>query len=303
MTQYVGCDHAQELLEGFADGELPMADQLAVESHLRWCRTCAMRLDDLRLIGASLRQQSASTQDPDTDRAVAAVHEAVLMRISAEQDQSWGVRIRDTFSDMRLLWPAIGATAAVALCVTVAGSVLQATSVQQDESLAALISTLSNPALLKPTEDDFFGVAMPRPNEDDAERTGGTLDSFPEDDLIYTVRTVVDADGRVSNYEVLLAGEGGTQRPVHDRAVLDAVAQTRFVAAQGSTRRSASFDMVWVIAKTTAVAGPAIELAPMLAAPVIKSVPKPEVQAPASPDNPRSSTNRPLALVRRSATA
>ena len=301
MTQYVGCDHARELLEGLIDGELSMTDQLAVESHLRWCRTCALHLEDLRLIGTAMRDRAVAQADAGTERAVSAIHEAVLMRVLAEQDQSWRVRVRDTFSDMRLLWPAIGATAAVALCLTLAGSVLQATSVQGEESLAAMISTLSNPVLLKPTEDQFFGVAIPRPNEDDAERTGGTLDSFPEDDLIFTVRTVVDADGRP--LQVLLAGDGGTQRPVHDRAVLDAVAQTRFVAAQGATGRPMAFDMVWVIAKTTAVAGPAVELrAPALAAPVIKDVPKPAVEAPVTSGHPRSSTNRPTRF-RRSATA
>ena len=48
MTQYVGCDHARTLLEGLIDGELSMADQLAVESHLRWCETCALRVSQWR---------------------------------------------------------------------------------------------------------------------------------------------------------------------------------------------------------------------------------------------------------------
>ena len=59
MIPYLGCEHARELLEGFVDGELAMADQVAVESHLRWCRTCAARVEDMRLIGASLRVAGA----------------------------------------------------------------------------------------------------------------------------------------------------------------------------------------------------------------------------------------------------
>jgi len=303
MTQYVGCEHARELLEGLIDGELSMADQLAVESHLRWCTTCALRVEDLRLIGTSLRQGSAAKQgDAADEHDVAAIHEAVLMRVRAEQDQSWGVRVRETFSDMRLFWPALGATAAVALCVGLAGGVMQATSVRQQESLATMITNLANPAPLKPTQDVFFGIAIPRPNEDDAERTGGTLDAFPEDDLIYTVRIVAGGDGRVSNYEVLLGNDGGTQRPAHDRAVLDAVAQTRFTGAPAPLGRT--FDMVWVIAKTTAVAGPAVELAaPVRELPAVKELPKPSVEPAASPVNPRSSTTRPFGRLRRSATA
>ena len=55
MIPYLGCDAAREMLEAFVDGELAMADQVAVESHLRWCRTCGARVEDLRVIGASLR--------------------------------------------------------------------------------------------------------------------------------------------------------------------------------------------------------------------------------------------------------
>ena len=54
MTQYVGCDQARTLLEGLIDGELSMVDQLAVESHLRWCDTCALRVADMRVIGRKL---------------------------------------------------------------------------------------------------------------------------------------------------------------------------------------------------------------------------------------------------------
>ena len=36
MTQYVGSNHARTLLDGLIDTEQSMADQLAVESHLRW---------------------------------------------------------------------------------------------------------------------------------------------------------------------------------------------------------------------------------------------------------------------------
>ena len=44
-----------------------MADQLAVESHLRWCDTCALRVEDMRLIGASLRATSTARPADDVD--------------------------------------------------------------------------------------------------------------------------------------------------------------------------------------------------------------------------------------------
>ena len=47
MIPYLGCDAAREMLEAFVDGELAMADQVLVESHLRWCRTCGARVEDI----------------------------------------------------------------------------------------------------------------------------------------------------------------------------------------------------------------------------------------------------------------
>lgn len=307
MTQYVGCEHAQDLLEGLVDGELSMPDQLAVESHLRWCRTCALRVEDMRLIGDSLRHGSeARPASREIEPRVSAIRDAVLARVRAERAESWGVRLRDSFSDMRLLWPALGASAAVAMCLAATASVLQATSVHRDESLASLITTLANPTPLRPAEQGFFGISIPRPNRADAERIGGALNAMPDDDVIYTVRPVVDRDGRVSNLELLLSGGDAHERSAthatHDRAVLDAIAQTRFDAATTARGGSAAFDMVWVIAKTTAVpaaAEPSVAVRP----PVAKAEPAPAVHEPAPAEGTRSSTRRPFSRFRRPAIA
>src|SRR5687767_8220238 len=138
MIPYVGCEQARELLDAFLDGELQMADQVAVESHLRWCRTCTFRGEDMRVIGASLRLCSPVQRAGDDEaQAPTAVNPAMLMRIRAEREASFAVRIREMFVDMRLLWPALGASAAVAICVGVAFGVLHAASAERPESLAA----------------------------------------------------------------------------------------------------------------------------------------------------------------------
>src|SRR3954471_3205401 len=98
MIPYLGCEVAREMLEAFIDGELAMADQVAVESHLRWCRTCGARVEDMRLIGGSVRMGAARvTLEAEESQALAAVHAEVLMRIGAEHDQSFGVRVREAF--------------------------------------------------------------------------------------------------------------------------------------------------------------------------------------------------------------
>ncbi len=307
MSQYVGCDHARELLDGLIDGELSMADQLAVESHLRWCRTCTLRVEDMRLIGASIRIGSpVSAPDGHRDDAVAAINDAVLMRLRAERDASLGVRLRDMFSDRRLLWPALGATAAVVLCMGVASSVLHASAAQKPESLAAMIATLSdrgserNP--LRPADN---GVSIPRiPSLDD----GGAMEfeeALPQDDEVYLVRTVVSRDGRVTNYELLLAGSDGSTKPreldVREQAVIDVIRQMRFRPAQTPLGHPVAVDMVWMIAKTTAVVLPTMKINVSVSQSLPKDDTKPAVQDPAAA--PERSSDHQRRPYRPSATA
>jgi hypothetical protein len=238
--------------------------------------------------------------------AVAAINEAVLMRIGAEREQSFGVRVREMFADMRFLWPALGATAAVALCLGVTASVLQASTTQEPQSLAALISTLANRGSESypmrpvntgdPLRDESVGVSIPRVLADDAKRFGGTLEWIPEEDVIYAVRTVVTSDGRISNFEVLLSdgepyGRRSREHDRHARAVLDAVQQSRFAPAQTPLGRAVAVDMVWVIAKTTAVTVSDAPTAPVPRRPAVSPETKPAVAAPAS-DDQQSTTGK-----------
>jgi hypothetical protein len=135
-------------------------------------------------------------------------------------------------------------------------------------------------------------------------RAGGMLDALPEEDVIYTIRTVVGRDGRIANYELLLAdGErlSDERRAVHighQQAVLDAVQQSRFAPAQTPLGQAVAVDMVWVIAKTTAVVEPEATAVPAVAAPGrTKAGEKPALPEPAAPVNQRS------AAFRRSTTA
>ena len=287
---YVGCNQARELLDGLIDGELSMAEQLAVESHLRWCRDCTLRVQDMRLIGSALRLGGAGAPAPREDEAaVAAMNDAVLVRVRAEREQAFTFRLREMFTDMRFMWPALGATVAVAVCVSVAAGVLQASIAESPESLRAIFPHLATPGTeqnpLRPANN---GISIPRLFADDAKRAGGTLDQIPEDDVIYAVRTVVNRDGRISNFEVMLSdGKIVDSRSANlgvDRAVMDAVQQSRFAPAYTPLGEAVAVDMVWVIAKTTAVLAPRPPFtAPVAAKPPAKDIPKPAVdEAPAA---------------------
>jgi hypothetical protein len=260
MIPYIGCETAREMLEAFVDGELPMGDQVAVESHLRWCRTCTARVEDLRLIASALRERAQPPRVEDV-RALSALQSAVLTRVRAERDESLPVRVRAMFDDMRLFWPAVGASAALAACLMVAVSVLQAATAENPRSLAALIERLDRPSppVLPPANPGSDvnplrldgRVYAPRALEDTA-----ALDGLTEDEVSYAVSAVVTREGRISTYDLLQAEHASQRAPGHGpadvSAVLDVVKRSRFAPAEAAGGTKVAVNMVWLLVRTTA---------------------------------------------------
>ena len=268
MIPYVGCDHARDLLDEFVDGELAVDDQVAVESHLRWCRTCYARVEDLRLIGSSIRVGSpVQPAAPGRDADLAALGSGVLMLVRAEREQSLGFRLREMFDDMRLLWPALGATLAVVICAGVAFGVWHSATAENPESLAAMIEALGDPGSernpLRPDDGTRLayadenrlagGISIPRVMDD-----GIGLDGIADEEAEFAVATVVSRDGRIANFELLKSERAGAsdkssaEHATHVEAVLDAVRQSRFAPAQTPGGRAVAVNMVWLIFVTTA---------------------------------------------------
>jgi hypothetical protein len=272
MIPYIGCEYAREHLDAFVDGELSVDEQVAVESHLRWCRTCAARVEDSQLIGDAIRLGSpAARTDEDDARTISDLHASVLIRVRTEEELSLGARFRDMFADMRLLWPALGATAAVTICLTGALSVLQLASLERPESLATMLDTLANPGAernpLMPghtarvdrltgnyvDSDKAGGISLPRASDNQA-----MFEGIPEQEAMFAVATVVSREGRITNYELLKSERTGQPaekaRGVHANdveMVLDAVRQSRFAPAQTPVGRTVAVNMVWLIFMTT----------------------------------------------------
>ena len=294
MIPYLGCHAAQELLQAFVDGELQVAEQVAVESHLRWCQVCAARVEDMQIIGASLRVTSCAMRAADAaDDSLASVQSEVLTRITTEREQSLTQQIRDMCVDMRFFWPAVGATVALLAFLCVAEAFVSITSPENPDSLAGMIQMLANPGSdQNPMRLDGGMTAPPRA------LNGAALDSIPGDEAVFALAAVVTREGRVANYEVLMseraAGGGSVRR--HDTAVenhdvssvLNAVKQSRFSPAQGTDGAPIAVNMVWLLARTTvkASARAAVEPSPLPArlAPV---VPAPDVIV--KPDVPSTS--------------
>ena len=85
---------------------------------------------------------------------MSAVYSRVLARVRAEREQSFGVRVREIFTDMRLLWPALGATMAVLVCLRVAIGVLKSTSSERPQSLASLLEAMNPGSEANPLRPD-----------------------------------------------------------------------------------------------------------------------------------------------------
>jgi anti-sigma factor RsiW len=288
MIPYLDCRAAQLLLEAFVDGELPVHDQVALESHLRWCRVCAARVEDMQVIGASLRVTSCALRAvDDADDSLASVESEVLTRIQTEREQSAWAQLRSMCSDMRFFWPAVGASLALLACLCVASAVVSLTTDEKPDSLAGMIEVLANPGSDEnPMRLDGAMAAPPRALE------SAGLESVPGDDAVFALSAVVTREGRVANYELLFAERASVRR--HDTAVqtgdvssvVNAVKQSRFAPAQAIDGAPVAVNMVWLLARTTVKASARAALEP----PPVKSAPVPRpVDAAPKADAPSTS--------------
>jgi anti-sigma factor RsiW len=60
----VDCQNAKTGLSPYLDGELPREDAAAIAAHLTQCERCRLLLEELRLVGTTLRAQLATHRVP-----------------------------------------------------------------------------------------------------------------------------------------------------------------------------------------------------------------------------------------------
>lgn len=255
MIPYLGCDAARGLLEAFVDAELPVAEQVALDAHLRWCDTCRARVEDLQLIGAALRVGSAaSVVVPQDAAALEAMESEVLARIDAERDQSLGVRCRELLT-MRFLWPALGASLALVVCLCALAAVSGVVRAERPDSMAALISGLAsagadqNPLTLDP-RSARLDPRLPAPR---ALPVRPVVDSIPEGEAVFLLSAVVTREGRVATYELLRSAREPSDEV---SALVNALKYSRFAPAQTA---QGAVNVVWLLAHTTVKAPAAPE--------------------------------------------
>ena len=180
---------------------------------------------------------------------LAVIQSDVLTRIGAEREQSLPVRLREAFEDMRFLWPALGATAALLGCLIAATSVLQAARDDRPHSLAVKIEALLAPPLVQsmaavplsaycPVRLDYT-ILAPRALDDGCPM----FESIPEEEVAFALDAVVTRDGRVADYRLLQSERAGVlslrnaARSDDVDALLDAVWRSRFEPGPIAGRR------------------------------------------------------------------
>jgi len=236
MIPCIPCETARELLEPFLDHELSTNEQIAVEAHLRWCRTCAATIDDLALIGWSLRAGTPATSPADEDAsALAVVQSGVLERVKAEQAQSWRTWYADLFADMRLWWPAMGATAAVIICLCGSINIWLLTTVKQPNSLAWTIETLATPGSDRNPLRLNDGMLVPRVLDE-----GFVPERISADDATFAIAAVFTKTGQIGRAELLRQRQVvwpvslAAAQASDSQAVLNAVLGSRWTPAQAA---------------------------------------------------------------------
>lgn len=243
------CASVNRVLEAYHDGELPVEEQIVVETHLAECYSCASEMTSLRMLREGLRVVADASIDippQDTlDVQLAGMTNAVIGRVKAERAESLPSRMGRLFEDLHLVWAALAATTATATCAAVVAGVLYFAPKERSDSLAGILSALAapgsdrNPMLL----DDR--IALPRFEAEPV------VDSMPltneGTDVVLAVSGVVTRDGRVTFPSLL---SSSPQSLAADRRVIDAVSATRFEpATRGGAPVAVNF--VWLLERTT----------------------------------------------------
>jgi Putative zinc-finger len=239
----VPCEGVREHLEAFHDGELPLETHLAVRAHLDECAGCAYEAEALRTLSATLHT-------PPLGRLVAPPEGwagNLLEQVQVERQLSWHTWLAHVFDDMHLVWPAIGATGAVVVCLLASAGVMQATAVQRPDSLAGVIDYLASPGSnVNPARIDEFTMVPRRRESSDWPLAG--------EDAVLALSAVITREGRIQNIDVLAAEQALALKvkPEVVLAMIEAASRAQFEPARAGGAPVA-VSLVWLLAHTTVV--------------------------------------------------
>ncbi len=240
------CAVYRDRLEALHDDELTLDEQLAVRAHVEHCASCAYELHGLEQLRDAFHDVPAMTggrsvTPPDSFTG------HLLEQVRVERQLSWYTWLAGVFDDMHLVWPALGATVAVLVCLMASAGVMQATAVQRLDSLAGVIDVLARPGSnLNPARIDEFTM-VPR-------RHASSDWPLASEDAVLALSAVVTREGRIQRIEMLAAEQARALKvkPEVVLAMIEAASRAQFEPARAGGAPVA-VSMVWLLAHTTVV--------------------------------------------------
>jgi hypothetical protein len=240
----LSCAAVSRRLQAFYDRELPVEDQIAVESHLEGCLPCAVELTDLQAVGHAVRAAAAFRGPaPDEFHDLDNLPVSVVSRLKAERDESLGSRMGRLFEDMHLVWAALCATGATATCALLLFGIGYFAVPERDDSLAGMLAARSQPGSNRNPVSVDGRMRLPRVDDSGLD----LLASSKDDDVVLALAAVVTQEGRISNPEVLLADQKSREQVSR---LMVAVMEVRFQPASYAGSPVA-VNLVWLLTHTT----------------------------------------------------
>lgn len=251
---FVPCDVVRARLDAFHDDELELDAHLEVRTHVEHCASCACESQAIARLRDTFDDVPSLIGGPHAGPPESWTNN-LLAQVQLERQLSWRARLAQVFDDMHLVWPAIGASSAVLVCLLASAQVMGATAVQRPDSLAGVIGVLARPGSnVNPARIDEFTM-VPRRHA----ATDWPLAGWPEasDDTLFTLSTVVTREGRIQRVEMLDVEQARrlkVKREVID-ALIEAASRAEFEPAR-TGGAPVAVNLVWLLAHTTVVGSP-----------------------------------------------
>lgn len=240
------CNATRRRIHAFCDGELSLAEQLAVDAHVDWCNACAAMVADIRLMGSALRL-GARDCEPLSDEEAATFAAALVSRYKAERETSLVARLRHSFEDMHLVYAGVGATVATVACVLIMLGMMRFATKERSDSLAAIVDLLAAP------EASANAMAIDRASQQRWTERSQAAHESAEQDAVFALAAIVTRDGRLANLHHLRSKGGRATREEARliEALLDAVTHARIESSRTDATGAAANSMVWLVTRTT----------------------------------------------------
>jgi hypothetical protein len=193
----LSCAATRRRLQAFHDGELVVGEQIAVSAHVEWCSGCARALADIREVASALHAVLPGRLVLSREDA-AVFTGTVVNRFKAEDAASLFGRMRVMFSDMRLGYAGLGATAATMVCVVIMLTMMHFAPKERPDSLRAMMGVISTPL-----ECETLDLSDPTGCSARWAERFQRANEWAEQDAVFALEIVLTRQGGLANIALL----------------------------------------------------------------------------------------------------